>query len=43
MAFRRTEPRIGASEAKNREETDFEVRFHVAPQKLDQNCKKQFP
>ena len=36
----RTELIIGVSKAKNCGESDFEVRFHVAPQKHDENTKK---
>ena len=40
MIFGRTDLRIGVSEAKFEAESDFEVRFAVAPQKPGQNIKK---
>ena len=40
MMFGRTDLRIGVSEAKFEAESDFEVRFSIAPQKPSQNIKK---
>ena len=40
MIFGRTDLRIGVSEAKFEAESDFEVRFAVAPQKPGRNIKK---
>ena len=40
MIFGRTDLRIGLSGAKFREQSDFEVRLAVAPQKPSKNNKK---
>ena len=40
MIFGRTDLRIGLSGAKFREQSDFEVRLAIAPQKPDQNGEK---
>ena len=40
MILGRTDLRKGVSGAKFDAESDFEVRFAVAPQKPSQNCKK---
>ena len=40
MIFSRTDLRISQSRAKHHEESDFEVRFGVAPQKPYQKCEK---
>ena len=41
MIFGRTDLRISVSEAKFDAESDFEVRFAVAPPKSNKNCEKQ--
>ena len=41
MIFGRTELRISASRAKNREQSDFEVQKCVAPQNPDKNIEKR--
>ena len=41
--FGRTDPRIGASKAKNCEEVDFEARKPPNPPKLAKECKKRRP